>query len=276
MSLLTDDPKLWRLASHTVGFLKIVPISLEKRSFQECGSGVLAEVGGIKGVITAGHVIRELQAYERGAVFPSLRQPGAPKPFEFGLSDCQQIIIGGSDSSANGPDLGFIRLPYNVEQRLQDNWLFYNFSVRLKHAIENAEETPLDHELICGVVAEKTMLITETERSVSRTYVTALAYGGSFNGRPGPDGYDLFDFIIRHNEEVSRPSSYGGMSGSAIWKIGSTDAAVDRLICGIAFYETEPDERGNRTIVCHGPECIYGLLVDRIREAFPKEFQIPY
>lgn len=276
MSLFIDDPKFWMLANHTVGFLKIAPIPPHRRSLQECGSGVLAEVGSIKGVITAGHVIRELLMYERGAIFPSLRQPGVPRPFEFNLSDCQPVIIGGAAGSANGPDLGFIRLPYEIEQRLRDNWLFYNFDVRLKQANENSEETPLDQEVICGVVAEKTTSGHETESSVTRTYTTALAYGGSFNGRPGPYGYDLFDFVIRHNEEVSRPSSYGGMSGSAIWRIGNTEAAADRLVSGIAFYETEPDELGNRTIVCHGPQSIYGLLADLIKEAFPKEFKIAH
>ena len=261
------------LTLHTVGFLKETKDEDNRRSLAPCGSGVLSEIGGIKGAITAAHVILELQKSPVAGLLTITNSKSKSRPLEFRTTELEVASILGSDPP-NGPDLGFVRFPHEIEQRLIAENAFYNFDVRLAGAMID-DGTPLHCEVISGIVAEKSEQKAMTETTRIDTHTMVHAFGTATNFRKGAKGYDLFEFEVQHNEQVSRPRSYGGMSGSAVWKTGDTTAANDRLVFGIAFYESDPDNDGRRVITCHGPGCIYRELVELVRDRFGNVFKIP-
>jgi hypothetical protein len=166
-------------------------------------------------------------------------------------------------------------LPYVIESRLVDENLFYNFDLRLANVQREGMDTPLTDEVIVGIVEEKSEFKSISETTRTDTHTMVLAYGEAINSREGIQGFDLFQFRLYHNEHVTRPASYGGLSGSAIWKVGQSPRMNDRIVMGIAFHESDVDEKGERLIVCHGPACIYNKLVEAIRDKFSREFKEP-
>jgi hypothetical protein len=91
--------------------------------------------------------------------------------------------------------------------------------------------------------------------------------------RDVPDGFDLFEYHFAHNEDVRRPNSYGGLSGSAIWRTDASGDLANRLLQGIAFYESGPNENGERIITCHGPRSVYEKLVDLVAAKYGNRFR---
>lgn len=273
MSEMHEDQILSKLAKYTVGILRQIQNDKGQRQLVSCGSGVLVEVGGIKGIITAAHAIRKLKTSPVGALFTITDEKGKAPPLEFLISELEEVHIG-DDEHPDGPDVGFFRVPYKIGETLISRNLFYNFDVRLKYSA-SPDDTPLDMEVLCGIVAEKSELKAITDTSRIDTHTMVLAYGTSSNFREGREGFDLFDFEIAHNDEVTRPKSYAGLSGSALWKFGGVDAAKDRLVFGIAFYQGAADAQGARVITCHGPKGIYNRLSDRIRDRFSAIFVDP-
>ena len=152
--------------------------------------------------------------------------------------------------------------------------LFYSFDARLRatRADENAEALPW--EMAAGIIAKNSEFGAADESTHRDTHVTSFVYGVSENDRPGRDGLDLFDFIPAHGEKVRRPTTYGGLSGGAVWALGDTPSFTDRILKGIVFHESDADEGGHRRLICHGPKCLYRTLPEAIRQRFPSEFNI--
>jgi hypothetical protein len=249
----------------TLGFLTERWQEEDKRKFEPSGSGVLVEIGGVKGAITAAHVFRKLRSTKTADLVTITNGSGRSIPIEFATSSLKCVFIGGPDWSHHGPDLAFVRLPADVEQRLALNNAFYNFDRRT-----NMEDAPLTREILCGVVAEwsKPKELKATTRIDTHTMI--IAPGRSTSFRDNSEGFDLFDFEIDHDDDVVRPQSYGGLSGSAIWRTSELDRAQDRLLVGIAFWQSDSARDGSRSITCHGPKSIYQLLAPRVCRAFAR------
>jgi hypothetical protein len=81
-------------------------------------------------------------------------------------------------------------------------------------------------------------------------------------------GYDLRDLEVSYDSGL--PRSYGGMSGGGLWrvyleKVGKDVIVKERMLYGVAFYQRFL--RGKKgLVVCHGPQSVYGMLVDAIRK----------
>lgn len=238
------------------------------------GSGVLVNIGDIRGVVTAAHVIHKFK--QRGpntkvAIFTIVRKDMRSRRLEFLIGDCDTVAIGGETEDPGGPDLGFVRLPHKVEQRLIDDNLFFNFDVRLAKALaKEQDDTQFNGTAIVGVVGEKSELkISDRTRRID-THTMDHAYCEIENHRNGNEGLDIFDVLILHNDEVTRPLSYGGLSGAGLWAVNqNVPGAMGRSLFGIAFHETDADGGGNRRIICHGPNCIYRDLAQSVAKHYP-------
>lgn len=233
---------------------------------------MLIEVGSIRGVLTAGHVVHALKERGEGtraALLTIVNRKQKSRPLEFFIGDCHCVTIGGRNHDPAGPDLGFVRLPHETEERLLAENVFHNFDVRLKAAIaEKQDESLLNNHVIVGVIGEQSVLKEFTSTTRTDTHTMTHAYGEIRNLREGNCGFDIFDFGVAHNEEVARPKSYGGLSGAGVWAVGEEPGANKRSLFGVAFQETATDLNGNRSLVCHGPACIYRELVNELRKTF--------
>lgn len=278
-SLIDEDPAIGQLTPYSVGWLREMRDDEgRQRRLVPSGSGVLIEVGGIKGVLTAGHVVRKVLARtpQAGvALFTIVRKRGRVRPLEFHVEECRSVTIGGATEDPMGPDLGFVRLPQRIEQRLVDENLFYNFDRRLRSSEASSEkEPPLPRSVIVGVVAEKSEQTAVSKTSRTDAHVMVHAYGARAELRDGNSGLDIFDLSLLHNGEVSRPHSYGGLSGAGVWVVGDEPGWGNRMLFGLAFFESGENNNGERSVICHGPRSIYVNLVDEISRAFP-DFRRP-
>ncbi len=272
MMTKANDEVVQTISMHTVGFMKEHPLP-SGREYLPSGSGVLATIGGIRGIITAAHVVHELAGHNVGLLThrPTTRRV---HPLEFRWSDTYNVVLGGRDGSPDGPDLAFVRVPPIVETRLVNEHLFYSFDARLRSMREGDDADALPWEMVAGVIEKNSQFGEPANDRRVDSHFTSFIYGLSSNPRSGAEGLDLFDFTPAHGENVRRPTTYGGLSGSAVWAVGDTATYTDRILKGIVFHETQADTDGHRNLVCHGSQCIYRDLPEAIRRRFPAEYTV--
>jgi hypothetical protein len=266
-----EDQLVSRLSFYTVGLLKEQK-QPDGRTLNPSGSGVLVEVQGVRGIVTAGHVAVAIQKAANFALFTLSNRHAKAPALEISTTDLP-IAYDYEPASAIGPDIGFIQLPRQTEEQLLANGnVFYSFDVRLEQAIAQTDEKPLGREVVCGVIAENSAQKSKSESQRTDVHEMTFGYGVSRNPKATDRNLDTFFFEIVHNELAKRPISYGGLSGAAVWRVGESLEARDRFIGGIAFHESDADANGNRIITCHGPKTIYRRLPELLAKAFPGQF----
>lgn len=262
---LGDDAKLDALIPYSIGFLKAVKQNEETAAYEPAGSGVLVEIAGIRGILTAAHVIRNLQTgIPRAVIFTAQPNKLRAPILIFNPADLDPILFGGINPSKTGPDLAFIRVPIEVVSSLKSNNLFYSFDARVNNFFNSGTTTIPRFQVIAGVVKANSKFKSSNDQYRTDSHALTLAYGETTAIEKMDDEFDVFQFKVHHNENVPRPHSYAGMSGSAIWGITDSHKPFDRHIFGIAFYET-PNESGEGNIIfSHGPVSIYGKLASAV------------
>ena len=264
----SSDQHTDKLVPYSVGFLKQVPSGKDTVKFTPAGSGVLVEIEGIKGILTAAHVYKELKKGPAAMLFTVTDRHIKARPLRFSTEQLDTVVLHNYGDGSVGPDIAFIRVPFEIAGDLDSSNLFCNFAVRGERAKNGINQPELIYELIIGVVAENTHFKSEKNGVRTDTHVMSIADGKSSGIRTVGENLEVFDFKVLHDENVKRPSSYGGLSGSAIWAIGDSDVATDDLIYGIAFYESEADADGNRLLICNGPKTIYQSLAKAVAEKY--------
>jgi len=261
-----NDERLDPLRRSTIGFLKEVFDQGGSRKLIPAGSGALIELCGIKGILTAAHVLLSLKGNNIG-LFTIVKPDRSARPLEFYLDESEIVVIGGSDGGPGGPDIGFARVPHDIEGRLIDENIFYNFDVR--NYLSNSDEPALIYNVVLGMIAENSKEIEiSTEK---RRDEHAITEGfGAISAIPDVDESDRFSFVISHNQSAPAPATYEGLSGGAIWKINNLAGASNRFIYGVSFYQSGADELGRRAIICHGPRWIYRDLSQAICHKFTR------
>ena len=91
------------------------------------------------------------------------------------------------------------------------------------------------------------------------------------------NGFDLIDFEFTHGPGTNTPVSFGGVSGGGLWRVfpsGDDDGRYSSIepveLRGVVFYQTDETNGRGGIISCHGPQGIYGRLVDDIRQTWPQ------
>jgi len=257
-----------QIADFSVGFI-LVDRSNPLGS-RPLGSGTFVTIGGVKGILTAAHVVRELRRHrEVGVVLFSSHLK--IQAVTFAPADAIAVNVGNKDDE-NGPDLAFLRLPPIAEKSIESSVVHFNFDKR------SSQMTPVPVGagwlvyMAAGVVAEKTEAPALNAGSgVISTVVSALLTPGYLSKEvTGNQGFDLFDLNLEFADEGFRPKSFGGMSGGAVWAVKYAldgKAIVDKAIMGVIFYERE-DNSGRLVVRLHGPKGIYGALATLVVEQF--------
>ncbi len=261
------------VASFSIGFAKLRVIGKQEDATL-AGSGALVTVGPIRGILTAAHVLEELPDRGQVGLIRFTTNPVLQKQsIDMYLTD--RLTIGGEHNGADGPDIGFLRLASHQAAALDATNVFFNLSKREESVLADNHPSAKSFAGVCGVIDKWT-----TEEPAGGSGFDRLkAFRGLFGvgvvaGTRESGGYDLIDFLTTYEENSKAPYSYKGMSGGALWRVYVTTASdgqpsvLDKRIFGVAFHESDLVD-GKRTVWCHGPKSVYGVLVQEIRKKWP-------
>jgi hypothetical protein len=177
---------------------------------------------------------RLLTAVEKQVVSPSLLSAGPP--YEW------------------GPDLALIRLPQPAAWEISQEKAFYNLDRERPEPGAAAERD--NFWALVGAPAEQAVF-SPTE-SILRLCL--------FDSWTSPrecqrGGLDYRDLALDHTRRKGLPQSYGGISGSGLWRIPITRSG-DQIswrhsvrLEGVAFFQV-PMAGPQQVIRCHGPKSI--------------------
>lgn len=246
-----------RAGDFTIGFIGLrddgptaVPI----------GSGTFARLGSISGVLTCAHVIDQLKRERLVGVvhFASERRLTGLR-FDPGA---MEFVKRGPSETAEGPDIGFIRLPEEVTSELGAIASTLNLDKQIELAQPPARVGQRYLDVVLGVVGEW------SAQSGLRFKANAIMCFGVLTPLCEGD-LDLWRF---RPAQGTLPRSYGGVSGGGQWRFyytGNTGQLefIERRFRGVAFFETDPPEP---EIIGHGPKAVLRTLVQDIRAKWPE------
>lgn len=229
------------------------------------GSGTLVSCGTSFGIITANHVITSPSLYcNTDKIGLVTREASHRVIFQKNL--LTEISVGKPLPNTNKPDLAFIRLPQGGIGSLKAHKSFLNLDTwhNKIDKIRMPRETGLWFLFGSPISSRGIKEQIESSRT-KRIYPGVAALGGP------PDFFeeDEYDYLLI---EVDMPNAtdkekdFRGVSGGGVWRVilidkGSGEISVGpHVFCGVAFYQTEIDNKRNLKIICHGQRSIYDKL----------------
>ena len=235
------------------------------------GSGTLVAIDGVRGILTGRHVVEKWrnskpkdQRPKRLGIIPGKR---ASSLVEEPLEHFDSTVLGPGQSNELGPDLAFVRIPspsdFLSELLAKKSFCDLTGPTVKNHLIVVTRSSPI---AACGVVAEK------TAKSGNRTTVNQYVIFGTEPQVFERDEYDYIDLRSRRSLEPKTPSSFGGVSGSGLWRFSIARIAegqvkpYDFQVAGVAFYQLPDSDDGVATIRFHGPISIYEKLLPKVRD----------
>jgi len=261
------------LSVFSIGFANLITAG-EHEDVVAAGSGALVTVGAIQGILTAAHVLEALPTQGRVGLIRYTSTPVIHKQ-TIEMAFTEKLIIRGSGSESDGPDLGFLRLAPDQVATLNATNVFFNLSKRAESILGNRFSCHPYFEGVCGIVAEWTIDDTSGEAGRGRLKGFRGLFGvGKVSGTREVNGYDLVSFETDRRENEEAPSDYKGVSGAALWRVYFTRdsdnqlSVSDKAIFGVAFHQSQLID-GMRTISCHGPKSVYDILLRKIVDRWP-------
>lgn len=263
-----------QIARHSVAFGY-----KREREMIGAGSGVLARLGSVSGVLTCGHVIRDIEEcatkYSNDYLYVMANGPSDDKMQDqriplYAFSDHARVVKYSpttEEAKALGPDIGFLTLSKDMFNALASRGSVLDLNLQAQRIGKPAPRDTLRVDLIAGHPSEE---IATTELApnwqVGR-YVTAVL-SGDVQQLEDHEGFDRYSF--EPNGPEKKPASYKGVSGGGVWSLflrKSKDGLefVERRFVGVAFYQTDNDVERRRLIVLHGPKSVYRRLLPMIR-----------
>jgi hypothetical protein len=273
--LVLFESEAERLTDYSIGF--VVPhLEGNIEDGRLGGSGSLVSIDGVEGILTAEHVVRDLQKRTSAGIILSGYPKGDVHRFVFKPALCRDFSYHARpDHPADGPDLSFLVLPPDTTAALRARKSFYNLSKRRTAMLEDPPSREIGVWAICGI-AEEWTIDAPSQMGFGRIKV--------FNGRLlGPleriawrtsGDFDYINFEVVYDDGYGGPQSFGGYSGGGIWQliikpIEGLPTVVDRHLMGVAFYQSDKTMRGAeaiREVFSHGRESIYRMLLSHVRE----------
>ena len=224
-----------------VGFLKI---EKDGQVGIPAGTGTFARLGKTCGIITAGHVLKELQKGTIGLIrFPSIEP--ALQNFRLNMDHTDRIAMwNGNDGDA--PDIAFLKIPELDARRLEaQGSVFYNLARERKFAPSKRNHRLSKAYAVVGVVGEWT-----EEGPAGHAKGKKITVGGLFGaakiGKEFKESEtDLVEVAIDYAAGPKIPKSYEGVSGGALWELHveldeeNKVVRVNKKLHGVAFRQSD-------------------------------------
>ena len=270
------------LFTYTIGIIGI----LQKKSDEEIrllGTGTLIKANGFYGILTAEHVSREVKKLDEigiliGAVNEIIPQPPRYERFTIKKMCLEVIDVFKSSDTAEGPDLGLIRILSCEElSTLKAIKSFFNISVNRKKFLENHKDLDSDIWVLCGIPDE----LTIKERSERKGYDYFIRFCPQcyFTDEPieGKDRgtYDLLKINFDYIKTEGRVKNFGGFSGGGLWKLNLIESnekkpgTIKPFLVGVIFFQENINDQVSK-IICHGPRSIYLNVIETLEKIFLK------
>jgi hypothetical protein len=202
------------LALHTVAFLRI-----EKhaggRDANLLGSGVFVSAGKQRAILTAHHVLEQLEGATRIPLF--LQK--AREPHTIDAAGVQLLKIARGRDEAVGPDLGALVLAPQIAGALETKKVAYNLDRRRDQLLNDPPPLDLGPWFAQGFLEERTAVMPAPDDGEPTKYFY------NFTGMGGPDEihtigeYDYLDFPVSYEAREGSPVRWGGMSGGGLWQV---------------------------------------------------------
>lgn len=250
-------PSLKILKSYVVALFGIKQEGLQRFHVQHAGTGTLITINGVSGIITAGHVIKELEKFEIWALSSFNSANGHSRMYHFTKKHGDHIRLGDDYENTDGPDIGFIQLPYDIASQPSNEMMFLNISSRFNEA-RSRSTTPkeLNIHAIAGVIGESSSIVEKVDGSTQVETKMIVAPAQVINTTERVD-MDYYQVRIGQFEGGERPSSYEGMSGGPLFATRENASMSERMLIGVMYRQSPMDANGDRTISCHGLKSIY-------------------
>jgi hypothetical protein len=225
------------------------------------GSGTLVKANGRYAVLTADHVLNNLN--KRGFIGLILPTPFGPR-FHKTMIDAallQRIPIGKASYDADGPDLGLLVLSRTEVDKLPSTKTCYNLEIRREEILANPPPLEFGNWIISGMAEEWTVDLPP-ERSVPKIKgFSGQVLGGIVRDATARGDFDFLSFEVTRGEKYDGPDNFQGYSGGALWQarlVSKQDRITveDVLLSGVIYYQLDwHDDR--KVLRCHGRKSVY-------------------
>src|SRR5262245_8003007 len=144
------------ISDFTIGFAKLYDTPLGD-DVELAGSGTLVTVDDLFGILTAGHVLKNLpDTGAIGLILSKLSDPQLHAP-KIKVEMLQKIEIGYAKNGAEGPDIGFLVLPALEVGWIQAIKAFYKLSLRRETVLASMPDCRDGVWFLSGFAAEQTL-----------------------------------------------------------------------------------------------------------------------
>jgi len=285
LSLEKLPPELMEQVSEALAY-PVIPLCPDG---QQLGSGVLVEVDGVSGILTAEHLVFD-KVFQRATglwTTPHLHsQQVRDRPTtHFTSTNIQMDLLRCYPETPElasaewGPDLAFIRIPKGTkfESSLRAVRNFYSLARDPDSRIQalNGKDAIL---AVIGAPGKTTedLSPTPTHKRAILQLTAFLAAG--FEPKTQGD-YDYFDVPVDYESGVKLPKSFIGVSGGAVWCLVNPQnpdihefKSTDYVLAGIAFYHDL--ESAEPFIRAHGTRSLYKKFLPGLRDWLGKPGEI--
>ena len=291
-----------RVLEHTVGFYAEVGQEVGEPYLRTVGTGALIEYEGWRAMLTARHVISELISKENrihdlthknvlkrhAERMQSGQHPlGEDIPRWDGGNRVGVSISGPVNENENGtaegnkePDIGVMLLNQKMAIKLNDE-RFYDLTQerRTEGADPEAAEKGKwsTNALVVGTIGELDdgLCVDRDRERVSRSTVVSVVgpSGEVYEERAGVHQYQYRKLMMQgagHDRWATvrqEISSYGGLSGSGVWRQGTIDTEDSRasvLLSGVVIEEETTEDISGKSkpnaLVYHAGRSLFGIV----------------
>jgi hypothetical protein len=267
-----------------------VSIVLDGRFY---GTGTLVEINGLKGILTAEHVVHNPEGKRFNNSPDSTQFLDIPvtlfrEEFPKNLPERETVrfpVRGlcwypqyAKDKSFGdwGPDLAFIRLDESLPQvaSLKAKKSFWNLNKDVANRT-NINKGQRDFFAFVGAPGE---WMKDRQKASGKGLVkllnTAAFFCVDYVYHPNVGDYDFIDIRCGPDPKCKIPDKFAGVSGGGIWFVKIEEDAVppsppvhDFWLVGVAFLQDEKIGQPT-TIRGHGPNSIYKKFLDELKQNF--------
>lgn len=266
---LTEDAGQ-QICDFSIGFVRLK----DSASGQEAGlggSGTLVQIGKAHGILTACHVLDQLEHDEAVGLLVANTVAPTPQRVTLPLAATRSIRtrVPCAHRQEQGPDIGFLLISPLDAGALKARKSFYNIE---KHQWILNSPPALNDGIwfLCGFADEST-IVRGPERGFQRVTSFLGACGRGLVQHELQEGdFEYLDFEVGYGGVNEPPRDFRGFSGGGLWQVQllrTSDGVLkvkELLLSGVAFYQ-HPGRDDRRAVKCHGRRSVYGQTIPAVR-----------
>lgn len=192
------------IANFTIGFAKLI-VRDNIEDAIGAGSGTLAVLGQVHGVLTAAHVLDSLPNTGPVGLVRYLNENGRYQKQTIDMAGATKLVIRAEEFGMNGPDLGFLRLPADSVGWLKAINSFYELRRYRDEYIAGKLPDGSPLMALVGMIDERTKDLPPERRGQRRKGFEALFTDGDIVSGRIRDRHELMDFVPKTIQTSSCP-----------------------------------------------------------------------